>query len=73
MTAPDLVTGHSLIPGMETVSHLLEKAMRSKGWADRRMEERWKALEERTARLQGRNAVNKDLNRSLCIDPAWWG
>ena len=69
MTAPDLVTGHSLIPGMETVSHLLEKAMRSKGWADRRMEERRKALEERTARLQ----VNKGLNRSLCIDPAWWG
>jgi hypothetical protein len=37
------------------------------------MEERRKALEERTARLKKRNALREDINRSLCLDPAWWG
>lgn len=73
LTALDLITGHSLIPGRETVALLLEEAMRSEGWAGGRMEERRKALEERTARLLKRNAVREDVNRSLCIDPAWWG
>jgi hypothetical protein len=37
------------------------------------MEERRKALEERTARLKKRNAVREGINQSLCLDPAWWG
>lgn len=37
------------------------------------MEERRKALEERTARLKKRNAVREVVNQALCLDPAWWG
>jgi hypothetical protein len=37
------------------------------------MEERRKALEERTARLRKRHAVREDINQTLCLDPAWWG
>ena len=73
LTALDLVTGHSLIPGRETVALLLEEAMRSEGWAGGRMEERRKALEARTARLKKRNAVREGVNQTLCLDPAWWG
>ena len=37
------------------------------------MEERRKALEERTARLKKRNAVREGINQTLGFDPAWWG
>ena len=73
LTALDLVTGHSLIPGRETIALLLEEAMRSEGWAGGRMEERRKAIEERTARLKQRNAVREGINQELFLDPAWWG
>ena len=73
LTALDLVTGHSLIPGRETVALLLEEAMRTEGWAGGRMEERRRTLEEHTARLKKRNAVREDVNQTLSLDPAWWG
>lgn len=73
LTALDLVTGHSPIPGRETVALLLEEAMRSEGWAGGRMEEQRKALEERCVRLKKRNAVREDINQTLCLDPTWWG
>lgn len=47
--------------------------MRSEGWAGGRMEERRKAIEERTARLKQRNAVREGINQELFLDPAWWG
>ena len=73
LTALDLVTGHSLIPGRETVALLLEEAMRTEGWTGGRMEERRKALEERTAGLKKRNSVREGINQALSLDPAWWG
>jgi hypothetical protein len=69
----DLVTGHSLIPGRETIALLLEEAMRTEGWAGGRMEERRKALEECTARLKKRNAMRESVNQTLSLDSAWWG
>ena len=73
LTALDLVTGHSLIPGRETVALLLEEAMRTEGWTGGRMEERRKAIEERTARLEKRNTVKEGINQTLGFNPAWWG
>lgn len=73
LTALDLVTGHSPIPGRETVALLLEEAMRTEGWAGGRAEERRKALEERTAHLKKRNTVREGINRTLGCNPAWWG
>ena len=37
------------------------------------MEERRKAIEERTARLKKRNAVKEGINQTLGFNPAWWG
>lgn len=37
------------------------------------MEERRKASEERTARLNKRNTVREDINRTLGFDSTWWG
>ena len=73
LTSLDLVTGHSLIPGRETIALLLEEAMRSEGWTGGRMEERRKALEEGTTRLNKRNAVREGVNQTLSLDPGWWG
>lgn len=73
LTSLDLVTGHSLIPGRETVALLLEEAMRTEGWTGGKTEERRKALEERAARLKKRNAVRQGINQTLSVDPAWWG
>lgn len=69
----DLVTGHSLIPGRETVALLLEEAMRTEGWTGGRMEERRKTLDERAVRLRKRNAVRESVNQTLSLDPTWWG
>lgn len=73
LTPLDLVTGHSLIPGRETVALLLEEAMRTEGWTGGRMEERRKALEERTMRLEKRDAVREGVNQALGFSSAWWG
>lgn len=73
LTPLDLVTGHSPIPGRETVAFLLEEAMRTEGWTGGRMEERRKALEERTTRLKKRDAVREGINQALGFSSAWWG
>lgn len=69
----DLVTGHSLIPGRETIALLLEEAMRTEGWTGGRMEERRRTLEDGATRLKKRNAVREGVNQVLSLDPAWWG
>ena len=72
LTALDLVTGHSLIPGRETAALLLEEAMRTEGWTGGKVEERRKILEERVSRMKKRNAVREGINQTLFLDPAWW-
>ena len=44
LTALDIVTAHSILPGREDVRLLLEEAMREQGWTGGRMEERRKVL-----------------------------
>jgi len=73
LTSLDLVTGHSLIPGRETIALLLEEAMRTEGWTGGRMEERRRALEEGATRLKKRKAVREGVNQVLSLDPGWWG
>jgi hypothetical protein len=73
LTALDLVTGHSPIPGRETVALLLGEAMRTEGWTGGRMEERRRAIEEHTARSKMHNTVREGINQTLGFNPAWWG
>lgn len=73
MTALDIVTAHSLVPGREDVRLLLEEAMREQGWTGGRMEEHRRAQERRMERLSKRKAVQENVGRILDIGPAWWG
>ena len=73
LTALDIVTAHSTVPGREDVALLLEEAMREAGWRGGRMEERRRILEKRTRRLGKRRHVQEDVERVLGISSRWWG
>lgn len=72
LTALDIVTAHSIMPGREDVRLLLEVAMREQGWTGGRMEERRKALERRNLRSEKRRALQDNIGRILDIHPSWW-
>ncbi|KAM5530611.1 hypothetical protein V8D89_015729 [Ganoderma adspersum] len=73
LTALDIVTAHSTVPGREDVALLLEEAMREAGWKGGRMEERRRILEKRTRRLGKRRHVQEDVEKVLGINSRWWG
>ena len=73
LTALDIVTAHSLLPGREDVALLLEEAMRGEGWSGGRMEDRRRLLEERMKRRQTQRNVRNDVGSVLGVNPVWWG
>ncbi|TFK92779.1 hypothetical protein K466DRAFT_539135 [Polyporus arcularius HHB13444] len=73
LTALDIVTAHSTVPGREDVALLLEEAMREAGWKGGRMEEQRRILEKRMRRLSNRRNVQEHIERILGINPRWWG
>ncbi|OCH94762.1 hypothetical protein OBBRIDRAFT_845272 [Obba rivulosa] len=73
LTALDIVTAHSPVPGREDVALLLEEAMRGEGWKGGRMEERRRSLEQRTRRIGKKKQVQNGIERILGITPRWWG
>ena len=54
LTALDIVTAHSTVPGREDVALLLEEAMREAGWKGGRMEEQRRVLPFRPGVHAGR-------------------
>ena len=73
LTALDIVTAHSTVPGREDVALLLEEAMREAGWKGGRMEEQRRILEKRMRRLGKRRTVQGDIEKILGISSHWWG
>ncbi|TBU34643.1 DIL domain-containing protein [Dichomitus squalens] len=73
LTALDIVTAHSTVPGREDVALLLEEAMREAGWQGGRMEEQRRILEKRMRRLGKRRHVQEDIEKVLGVNPKWWG
>ncbi|THH33516.1 hypothetical protein EUX98_g669 [Antrodiella citrinella] len=73
MSALDIVTASTTLPGREDVSLLLEEAMREQGWTGGRMEQQRRTTEKRRLRLGKQKDVQDNLNKSLNIDPRWWG
>lgn len=73
LTALDIVTAHSTVPGREDVALLLEEAMREEGWKGGRMEERRRSLEQRLRRIGRRKQVQDGIQKILGISPSWWG
>ncbi len=73
LTALDIVTASSTLPGREDVALLLEEAMREQGWTGGRMEESRRSTEKKLHRIGKRKDVQNDIGRILGIDPRWWG
>lgn len=73
LTALDIVTAHSVLPGREDVRVLLEEAMRGEGWTGGRMEERRKTLEKKALQLSKRKTVQQNIGKVLDIGSFWWG
>ncbi len=73
LTALDIVTAHSTVPGREDVAILLEVAMREAGWKGGRMEQQRRIHEQRMRRLGKRRHVQGDIGKVLGVNPKWWG
>lgn len=73
LTALDIVSAHSIVPGREDVALLLEEAMREHGWTGGRMEEHRRSLEQRARRMGKRKSMQDDIVKILGISSKWWG
>ncbi len=73
LTALDIVTAHSTVPGREDVALLLEEAMREAGWKGGRMEEQRRIFEKRMRRIGKRRRVQENIEKALGVPPRWWG
>ncbi|KAI0734627.1 DIL domain-containing protein [Fomitopsis betulina] len=73
LTALDIVTAHSTVPGREDVAFILQEAMRGEGWKGGRMEEQRRLVERRARRMGKRKTVQLDIEKALGISPRWWG
>ncbi|PCH33875.1 hypothetical protein WOLCODRAFT_135367 [Wolfiporia cocos MD-104 SS10] len=73
LTALDIVTAHSTMPGREDVALILGEAMREEGWKGGRVEEQRRLSERRIRRLGKRRSVQSDVEKVLGISPRWWG
>lgn len=73
LTALDIVTASTTLPGREDVALLLEEHMRAQGWTGGRMEERRKLRELRQHRIGKRRNLQEGVEKALNIDPRWWG
>jgi hypothetical protein len=73
LTALDIVTAHTIMPGREDVALLLEEAMRGDGWTGGRMEQKRKVLDERIRQRDKRKSVRDIVAKTLNVDQRWWG
>jgi hypothetical protein len=73
LTALDIVTAHSTLPGKEDVALLLEEAMRGEGWTGGRMEQKRRLFDQRMKRKGKRKVIREDIGKILEISSDWWG
>lgn len=74
LTALDIVTGYSRIPGREDVALLLEEAMREEGWqGGGRRERQRKILQAHELRRGRRRDLMTGVGRVLGLTDRWWG
>jgi hypothetical protein len=73
LTALDIVTAHTTLPGREDVALLLEEAMRAEGWTGSKMETRRRLVDERIKRRGNERSVQNDIGKILGVNPGWWG
>ncbi|KAG5653579.1 hypothetical protein H0H81_012086 [Sphagnurus paluster] len=73
LTPLDVVTAHSILPGRDDVALLLEESMRGEGWTGGRMEQKRRIFERRQKQKVRQKEVRNSINRTLSINPSWWG
>lgn len=73
LTALDIVTAHSTLPGKDDVALLLEEAMRGQGWTGGRLEQKRRLFDQRLKRKGKRKAIREDIGKVLGISTDWWG
>jgi hypothetical protein len=73
LTALDIVTGHSTLPGKEDVALLLEEAMRGQGWTGGRMEQKRRLFDQRMKKKCKRKTIREDIGKTLGVSSDWWG
>ena len=73
LTALDIVTAHSTLPGKDDVALLLEEAMRGQGWTGGRLEQKRRLFDQRLKRKGKRKAIREDIGKVLEISSDWWG
>jgi hypothetical protein len=73
LTALDIVTAHTLLPGREDIALLLEESMRGEGWTGGRMERRRRALDEQLKRKDRQKDLHDSVAKILDVHTQWWG
>ncbi|KAF5375121.1 hypothetical protein D9758_000363 [Tetrapyrgos nigripes] len=73
LTALDIVTAHSIMPGRADVALLLEEAMRGEGWTGGKMEQKRRQFDELMKRKGKQQVLREDVGRILGIPSRWWG
>lgn len=73
MTALDIVTAYSVIPGREDVALFLGEAMRGEGWQDNKLSLKRQTMNEKLKHSEQRQAERLAIQRILDLDGQWWG
>ena len=73
LTALDIVTAHSTLPGKDDIALLLEESMRGQGWTGGRLEQKRRLFDQRLKRKGKRKATREDIGKVLGISSEWWG
>ena len=72
MTALDLITAYSVIPGREDVALFFEEAMRGEGWQSSKMATQRRDVLEKSKQEDKQRSEREAVNRILDLRPDWW-
>ncbi|KLO14496.1 hypothetical protein SCHPADRAFT_872681 [Schizopora paradoxa] len=72
MTALDLITAYSVIPGREDVALFLEEAMRGEGWQSSKMATQRRDVLEKSKLEDKQRSEREAVNRILELRADWW-
>lgn len=73
MTALDIVTAYSVIPGREDVALFLGEAMRGEGWQDNKLSLKRQTMNDKLKHFERRQAERLAIQRILDLNGQWWG
>ncbi|KAI5123625.1 hypothetical protein M0805_003439 [Coniferiporia weirii] len=72
MTALDLVTAYSVIPGREDVALFLEEAMRGEGWKSSKLSVQRRCFSQRLKQDGRRQMEREAITKILGLSSQWW-